>query len=40
MIQAKFCKNMEKARELWNEVIKSGFGNQARKWLDYFQLER
>ena len=39
-LQSKFCKNMEKARELWNDVMKAGFGNQAQKWLDYFQLER
>ena len=31
---------MEKARELWNDVMKAGFGNQAQKWLDYFHLER
>ena len=31
---------MEKARELWNDVMKAGFGNQAQKWLDYFDLER
>ena len=31
---------MEKSRELWNQVMQSGFGNQAQWWLDYFNLER
>ena len=38
--QAKFCKNMEKTRDLWNLVMQSGFGNQAAVWLEYFNLER
>lgn len=39
-LEAKFCKNMEKARECWNTIMQQGFGNQAQMWLEYFYLER
>ncbi|KAK2145987.1 hypothetical protein LSH36_641g00031 [Paralvinella palmiformis] len=39
-IEAKFCRNMEKARELWNQILQNGFINQAASWLEYFNLER
>ncbi|XP_013394832.1 squamous cell carcinoma antigen recognized by T-cells 3 [Lingula anatina] len=39
-IEAKQCKNMAKARELWNQIMTAGFGNQAQMWMEYFNLER
>ena len=38
--QAKFCKNMEKARERWNEVTKLHGANQAQTWLNFISVER
>ncbi|XP_041347974.1 squamous cell carcinoma antigen recognized by T-cells 3-like isoform X2 [Gigantopelta aegis] len=40
LIEAKFCKNMEKARELWNGLMTEGHGNTAAMWLDYYRLDR
>ena len=40
VLQAKFCSNVGKSRELWNGIMQQGFGNQAQMWLEYFNLER
>ncbi|XP_072043836.1 LOW QUALITY PROTEIN: squamous cell carcinoma antigen recognized by T-cells 3-like [Amphiura filiformis] len=39
-IEAKHSKSMEKARGIWNDVMASGYGNQAQMWLEYYNLER
>ncbi|XP_013783856.1 squamous cell carcinoma antigen recognized by T-cells 3-like [Limulus polyphemus] len=39
-IEAKFCKNMTRARELWNNIINQGRGSEVRIWLEYANLER
>ncbi|KAK7506101.1 hypothetical protein BaRGS_00002823 [Batillaria attramentaria] len=39
-IEARYCKNLERARELWNAVMQEGYGNQAAMWLNYYRLER
>ncbi|XP_046344381.2 squamous cell carcinoma antigen recognized by T-cells 3-like isoform X2 [Haliotis rufescens] len=39
-MEGKFCKNMEKARELWNSIMTEGHGSTARMWLEYYRLER
>ena len=39
-MQAKYCQNMPKARELWGIIMQSGFGSQASIWLEYARLER
>ncbi|XP_076344868.1 spliceosome associated factor 3, U4/U6 recycling protein-like isoform X2 [Tachypleus tridentatus] len=39
-IEAKFCKNMTRARELWNNIINQGRGSGVRIWLEYANLER
>ncbi|KAI8782889.1 squamous cell carcinoma antigen recognized by T-cells 3-like isoform X3 [Biomphalaria glabrata] len=39
-VEAKFCKNMERAREIWNEVMQAGHGAEAAMWLQYYRLER
>ena len=31
---------MDKARELWNQILQRGFANQAQSWMEYFNLER
>lgn len=39
-IEAKYCKNITKARELWTTIMQLGFGDQARVWLEYISMER
>uniref|UniRef100_A0A0B7B9N7 RRM domain-containing protein n=2 Tax=Arion vulgaris TaxID=1028688 RepID=A0A0B7B9N7_9EUPU len=39
-LEAKFCKNQEKAREIWNQIMQSGHGSEAALWLQYYRLER
>ena len=39
-IEARHCGNMPRARELWNQVMQEGYGNQASMWLSYYRLER
>ncbi|KAK3597200.1 hypothetical protein CHS0354_003704 [Potamilus streckersoni] len=39
-IEARYCKNMEKSRELWNEILIQGQANQASVWLEYYRHER
>ncbi|GFR93553.1 squamous cell carcinoma antigen recognized by T-cells 3, partial [Elysia marginata] len=34
------CKNMEKAREIWNMIMQGGHGAKASLWLQYYRLER
>ncbi|CAL1544489.1 unnamed protein product [Lymnaea stagnalis] len=40
VIEAKYCKNLEKAREIWNQVMQAGHGSEAALWLQYYRLER
>ncbi|KAK6189074.1 hypothetical protein SNE40_005118 [Patella caerulea] len=40
LIEAKFCKNLSKAREIWNKIMTEGHGNEAASWLEYYKLER
>ncbi|ESO95367.1 hypothetical protein LOTGIDRAFT_188648 [Lottia gigantea] len=40
VIEGKMCKNMTRAREIWNEIMGLGYGNQANMWLEYYKLER
>ncbi|XP_071479230.1 squamous cell carcinoma antigen recognized by T-cells 3-like [Diadema antillarum] len=39
-VEAKYCKNVERMRELWNDIMSVGHGSQARVWLLYVNLER
>ncbi|XP_033747614.1 squamous cell carcinoma antigen recognized by T-cells 3-like isoform X2 [Pecten maximus] len=39
-IEAKFCKNVVKARELWSEIMTEGHGNEATMWLEFYKMER
>ncbi|KAK2180910.1 hypothetical protein NP493_420g02015 [Ridgeia piscesae] len=39
-IEAKFCANMPKSRELWKRVLQRGHGSEAHMWLEFFSLER
>ncbi|KAL3858472.1 hypothetical protein ACJMK2_013061 [Sinanodonta woodiana] len=39
-IEARYCKNMEKSRQLWNEILIQGQANEASVWLEYYRLER
>ncbi|ELT99707.1 hypothetical protein CAPTEDRAFT_217624, partial [Capitella teleta] len=39
-VEARFCHNMPKAREIWKKVMQSGVGSQAEFWLEYVELER
>ncbi|XP_005099708.1 squamous cell carcinoma antigen recognized by T-cells 3 [Aplysia californica] len=39
-IEAKFCKNQERSREIWNQLMQEGHGAEAGMWLQYYQLER
>ncbi|XP_060070147.1 squamous cell carcinoma antigen recognized by T-cells 3-like [Ylistrum balloti] len=39
-IEAKFCKNVVKAREIWNEIMTEGHGNEATMWLEFYKMER
>lgn len=39
-IEARYCKDMERARQLWNQVMQEGYGSQAAMWLNYYRLER
>ncbi|KAJ8312590.1 hypothetical protein KUTeg_009963 [Tegillarca granosa] len=39
-IEAKYCKNMERARELWNGIMTEGHGNEAVMWLEFYRMER
>ncbi|XP_062873826.1 squamous cell carcinoma antigen recognized by T-cells 3 [Trichomycterus rosablanca] len=39
-IEASHCKNMQKARELWDSVMTKGNAKYANMWLEYYNLER
>lgn len=39
-IEVKHCKNIEKARELWNSVMTQGHGAEGHMWMEYFQMEK
>uniref|UniRef100_A0AAY5EMK7 RRM domain-containing protein n=1 Tax=Electrophorus electricus TaxID=8005 RepID=A0AAY5EMK7_ELEEL len=34
------CKNMQKARELWDSIMTKGNAKYANMWLEYYNLER
>ncbi|XP_037536347.1 squamous cell carcinoma antigen recognized by T-cells 3 [Nematolebias whitei] len=39
-IEARHCKNMQKARELWDNIMTKGNAKYANMWLEYYNLER
>ncbi|KAK6637729.1 hypothetical protein RUM44_008151 [Polyplax serrata] len=39
-IEAIYCKNMEKSRELWNIILGNETCRSAEMWLEYIHLER
>uniref|UniRef100_A0A3Q1GAH7 Spliceosome associated factor 3, U4/U6 recycling protein n=1 Tax=Acanthochromis polyacanthus TaxID=80966 RepID=A0A3Q1GAH7_9TELE len=39
-IEALHCKNMQKARELWDNIMTKGNAKFANMWLEYYNLER
>ena len=41
-IEAKFCKNMDKARQIWNELLSSrkDIASQAQNWICFSRIER
>ncbi|XP_061585123.1 squamous cell carcinoma antigen recognized by T-cells 3 [Cololabis saira] len=39
-IEALHCKNMQKARELWDIIMTKGNAKYANMWLEYYNLER
>uniref|UniRef100_A0A8C5ECN2 Spliceosome associated factor 3, U4/U6 recycling protein n=1 Tax=Gouania willdenowi TaxID=441366 RepID=A0A8C5ECN2_GOUWI len=39
-IEALHCKNMQKARELWDHIMTKGNAKFANMWLEYYNLER
>lgn len=39
-IEALHCKNMQKARELWDSIMTRGNAKYANMWLEYYNLER
>ncbi|KAL0979339.1 hypothetical protein UPYG_G00183830 [Umbra pygmaea] len=39
-IEAQHCKNMQKARELWDSIMTKGNAKFANMWLEYYNLER
>uniref|UniRef100_A0A672T6W3 Spliceosome associated factor 3, U4/U6 recycling protein n=1 Tax=Sinocyclocheilus grahami TaxID=75366 RepID=A0A672T6W3_SINGR len=39
-IEALHCKNMQKARELWDSIMTKGNAKHANMWLEYYNLER
>ncbi|KAM9392445.1 squamous cell carcinoma antigen recognized by T-cells 3 [Pholidichthys leucotaenia] len=39
-IEAVHCKNMQKARELWDIIMTKGNAKYANMWLEYYNLER
>ncbi|XP_045152617.1 squamous cell carcinoma antigen recognized by T-cells 3 [Echinops telfairi] len=38
--KARLCKNMQKARELWDSIMTKGNAKYANMWLEYYNLER
>ncbi|XP_018416410.1 PREDICTED: squamous cell carcinoma antigen recognized by T-cells 3 isoform X2 [Nanorana parkeri] len=39
-VEAGHCKNMQKARELWDNIMTKGNSKFANMWLEYYNLER
>ncbi|XP_047447825.1 squamous cell carcinoma antigen recognized by T-cells 3 [Mugil cephalus] len=39
-IEALHCKNIQKARELWDNIMTKGNAKFANMWLEYYNLER
>ncbi|GAB6028737.1 Squamous cell carcinoma antigen recognized by T-cells 3 [Chamberlinius hualienensis] len=39
-VEALHCKNMEKAREIWNDIMQQGHAKYASMWLEFIRLER
>nr|XP_020450084.1 squamous cell carcinoma antigen recognized by T-cells 3 [Monopterus albus] len=39
-VEALHCKNMQKARELWDSIMTKGNAKYANMWLEYYNLER
>ncbi|XP_064209645.1 squamous cell carcinoma antigen recognized by T-cells 3 [Anguilla rostrata] len=39
-VEASHCKNMQKARELWDSIMMKGNAKYANMWLEYYNLER
>ncbi|XP_038646289.1 squamous cell carcinoma antigen recognized by T-cells 3 [Scyliorhinus canicula] len=39
-IEARLCKNIQKARELWDRIMTKGNATYANMWLEYYNLER
>ncbi|XP_063971619.1 squamous cell carcinoma antigen recognized by T-cells 3-like isoform X1 [Lytechinus pictus] len=39
-VEAKYCQNVTRMRELWNDIMSMGHANQAQMWLQYVNLER
>ncbi|XP_061116092.1 squamous cell carcinoma antigen recognized by T-cells 3 [Conger conger] len=39
-VEALHCKNMQKARELWDSIMMKGNAKYANMWLEYYNLER
>ena len=39
-IEAKYCGNIQKARELWHMVTRLGHGNQAALWMECVNFEK
>ncbi|KAK6476443.1 squamous cell carcinoma antigen recognized by T-cells 3-like [Huso huso] len=39
-VEALHCKNMQKARELWDSIMTKGNAKFANMWLEYYNLER
>lgn len=40
LLQALHCKNMQKARELWDTIMTKGNAKYANMWMEYYNLER
>lgn len=40
LFQARLCNNMQKARELWDNIMTKGNAKYANMWLEYYNLER
>jgi len=39
-IEAAYCKNLEKFRLLWSDILSQGHDKTAAMWLEYIQWER
>ncbi|XP_037565878.1 squamous cell carcinoma antigen recognized by T-cells 3 isoform X2 [Dermacentor silvarum] len=39
-VEAKVCRNLPRARELWNDITNQGRATDAQTWLDYANFER